>query len=47
MDSEAHILRENTETSGLIRAARAAVGTLAENNIPHHDLWDGLKAEPK
>jgi hypothetical protein len=35
MDSEAYILRENTETSGLVRAACAAVATLAEHDIPH------------
>jgi hypothetical protein len=35
MDSEAHILRENTETSGLVKAARAAAATLAEHDIPH------------
>src|ERR1039457_742936 len=31
----AHILRENTGTSGLVESARAAVSTLAEHDIPH------------
>lgn len=35
MDREAHILRENTETSGLVRAARAAVAVLTDHDIPH------------
>jgi hypothetical protein len=31
----AYILRENTETSGLVESARAAVAVLAEHDIPH------------
>src|ERR1039457_5799874 len=31
----AHILRENTGTSGLVESARAAVILLAEHDIPH------------
>jgi len=31
----AHILRENTGTSGLVESARAAVATLADHDIPH------------
>ena len=31
----AHILRENTGTSGLVETARAAVALLAEHDIPH------------
>src|SRR6202142_3056103 len=31
----AHVLRENTGTSGIVESARAAVSTLAEHDIPH------------
>jgi hypothetical protein len=31
----AHILRENTGTSGIVESARAAVAVLAEHEIPH------------
>jgi hypothetical protein len=35
MNQDAHILRENTGTSGLVESARDAVAVLAEHNIPH------------
>ncbi len=35
MNQAAHILRENTGTSGLVNSARDAVAVLAEHEIPH------------
>ena len=35
MNQSAHILREATGTSGLVRSARDAVAVLAEHDIPH------------
>ncbi|HLZ53401.1 MAG TPA: hypothetical protein VKS19_02880 [Verrucomicrobiae bacterium] len=35
MDQAAHILRENTGTSGIVETARAAVAVLADHDIPH------------
>jgi hypothetical protein len=34
-DQGAYILRENTGTSGIVESARAAVGILADHDIPH------------
>ena len=34
-DRDAHILRENTGTSGVLETARMAVGLLGEHGIPH------------
>ena len=35
MNQSAHILRENTGTSGLVASARDAIALLAEHDIPH------------
>jgi hypothetical protein len=35
VNQSAYILRENTGTSGIVETARAAVGILAQHDIPH------------